>query len=439
MPKILFIQPTQYGGDGLCKQCRIHLPGLAFPHLAALTPRHWEVELKLEVIEDVDFDTDADLVGIGTMGHSIFRGFELADEFRRRGKRVVMGGYMASMAREETLEHADSVVVGDAEIGYPRLLADFEATGRIQRIYDDRVDSLAGLPVPRYELFRDKPIGPMLPVQAGRGCPHDCSFCSIACLYRGRYLRRPVDEVVRDIEAVRAHGYRKFFLIDDNLVADPEYLAELCRRVTPLGMTWSSQCSLELAKYPDLLRLVRQSGVVLLSFGLEGIVQEGLDRLGKWWLKADEHAAGLAAIQRAGIMVSTEMMLGTDGDTEESIRETLRFVERNRIPIPRFYILTPIPGTDLFDQCRREGRLLNDDFRQYDGSRCVHRPARMTAERVTDLYWWLNRRVFSWRSIARRTVGNAVLWKNPWLCVFALAVNVHYRGYVKRGITPNIF
>jgi len=200
MPRLLLIQPTQYDHGGkLCKQDRIYLPGLVFPLLAAMAPDRWQIDVRIEVVDEIDFDADVDLVGIGTMGYTMFRALELAREFRRRRKPVFLGGYMASLVAEAALEHVDSVVVGDAEISFPKLLADFEATGRIARKYDHPVASLAGLPVPRYGLLTAKPIGTMLPVQAGRGCPHLCSFCSIACIYQGRYMARPLAEVMRDI------------------------------------------------------------------------------------------------------------------------------------------------------------------------------------------------------------------------------------------------
>lgn len=440
MPKILFIQPTQYGVDGaLCKQSRIHLPGLVFPLLAALTPPHWEVELKLEVVDEIPLETDADLVGIGSMGHTIWRGAELAAEFRRRGKPVFMGGYMASMVPEKALEFVDSVVVGDAEISYPLLLRDFERHGRLERIYLNPVENLAGLPVPRYELLTAKPIGRMLPVQAGRGCPHLCSFCSIACLYQGRYLSRSVDEVLRDIQAVRELGFRSFYLIDDNIVSNPKFLETLCDELAPLGMSWSSQCSLQLARNPRLLEKVRRSGCEILSFGVESVTQEGLDRLGKSWVKVSEHAELLRRITESGIMPSTEMMVGTDSDTEESIRATLDFIEEARIPIPRVYILTPIPGSELFRQYEAEGRIVHTDFKQYNGSTCVHVPERLSPERLTELYWWLNQSIFSLGSILRRTLLNPAILRRPLLHLFALVVNLHYRRYVRRRIPPNIF
>jgi radical SAM superfamily enzyme YgiQ (UPF0313 family) len=439
MPKILLIQPTQYAGDGkLCKQRRIYLPGLAFPLLAALTPAHWQVEIALEVVDEVDFTSDADIVGIGTMGHATFRGLEIAREFRRRGKTVIMGGSMASLVPQEALKYVDAVVVGDAETAYPHLLADFERTGRVQPIYDAPLTSLAGLPVPRYDLLMHKPIGGMLPAQAGRGCPHTCSFCAIACIYRGRYLTRPVEEVIRDIAAIKALGIRSFTLLDDNIVSRPQYLHELCEAIEPLGMTWATQCSLELARHPELLRRVRQAGATMMSFGVESIEQDGVDTLGKAWLKVDRHEPSLQTISEAGILVSTEMIVGTDADTEATFEASYRFVQRARIPIPRFYVLTPTPGTPLFHQYKAEGRLLSEDFKDYTGSRCVHRPARMAAERVNALYWRLNERVFSIGSILRRTLFHPHFFRNPRAYLFACYINFHYRRYVNKRVPPNI-
>jgi radical SAM superfamily enzyme YgiQ (UPF0313 family) len=440
VPRLLLVQPTQYGADGeLCKQSRIWLPGLAFPHLAALAPAGWEVEVALEVVDDVDLDTDADLVGIGTMGHATFRGLALAKEFRARGKTVVMGGYMASMAPERVLEQVDAVVVGDGEHAFPRMLRDFQRTGKVERLYQDPVTSLDGLPVPRYELLLRKPIAGMLPVQAGRGCHHLCSFCSIACLYRGKYLTRPVHEVVRDIEVIRDLGLRRFYLIDDNLVSNPRYLEALCDAIAPLRMQWATQCSLQLAAQPRLLDKVRRSGATIMSFGVESITQESVDRVGKKWLRVDGHGEAIRTLGEAGLLVSTEMMVGLDGDTEESLRATAEFVDRLRIPVPRFYILTPMPGTPLFDDLKRQGRLLTEDLTQYTGARAVHRPERISPERLTELYWWLCDRVFSLRSILRRTLLHPRFLRQPLAFLFALVVNLHYRRYVRRRVPPNIF
>ncbi len=440
MPKILFIQPTQYAESGkLCKQSKINLPGLAFPLLAAYLPSNWEVELLIEVVDEINFESNADIIGIGTMGHATFRGLEIAAEFKKRGKVVVLGGYMASIAYEEAMKHVDSVIVGDAEISFPLMLKDFEETGKVKPLYNYPVSELKNLPVPRYELLTQKKIGLMLPVQAGRGCTFTCSFCSIACLYEGKYLFRPVDEVIRDIKEVKRLGFNRFYLIDDNIASNPKYLRELCEKITPLKMKWASQCAIHLAKNAELLKIVRDSGCDLMSFGVESISQDAIDSLDKPWLKASEHEKNMKTLSASGIVVSTEMIVGTDYDTEESIRETFNFIYRNRVPIPRFYILTPVPGTSLHNQLKEQGRMLTDDLKQFDGTRSVYIPAKISPEKLVEMYWWLNNQVFSLKSIFHRVLLNKYLWKNPEMLLFSLGVNLHYRSYVKRKITPNIF
>lgn len=440
MPKIVFIQPTQYKAEdkSLCKQKRIHLPGLALPLLAAMLPDYWEAEILIEVVDDIDYDIKADIVAIGTMGYAMFRGMEIADEFRKRGKTVVMGGYMASIAVNLAIKHSDSVVIGDAENSFPELLRDFEK-GNLQKLYNLPVSNLENLPVPKYEMLINKPIGNMLPVQAGRGCSYNCSFCSIACLYKGKYIPRPVNDVIRDIEVIKNLGFKRFYLIDDNIISSPKYLENLCDEIAPFKMKWATQCSLQLAKNKRLLDKVVLSGGELFSFGLESINQNGLDLLNKSWLKVNEHEKNLKTLTKAGIIVSTEMIVGTDGDTEESIADTKTFIERNQIPIPRFYILTPIPETNLYNQMLKEDRLVTDDWKLYNGSRCVHKPKLISPARLTEMYWWLNKEIFSWRSIFRRVILNSSLWKKPYMLIFALVVNLHYRKYIMNKITPNIF
>ena len=440
MPKILFIQPTQYARDGkLCKQKRIHLPGLAFPLLASYTPDNWEIDLRIEVVDDIPFDSDADLIAIGTMGHTIFRGLEIANEFKKRNKTIVMGGYMASMAAKEAIKHVDSVLIGDGEIAYPRMLNDFERTGKLNQIYEDPIYNLDTLPIPRYSLLIEKPIGDMLPVQAGRGCQFNCSFCSIACLYKGKYLFRPVHEVMRDIKVIKELGFNRFFLIDDNIASNPKYLEELCKEITPLKMKWASQCTLQLAGNPELLSMVTKSGCDLMSFGVESINQESLNEVNKSWIKASDHAKNLKVLSQAGIAVSTEMIIGTDSDTSQTIKDTLQFINDNRIPLPRFYILLPIPGSELFSQIKKEGRLLTENFKEYDGSKCVHYPKKINPDVLNDQFWWLNRNVFSFKSIVHRTLFNKYLWKNPKTLMLMVYVNLHYRKYIRRKIVPNIY
>ncbi len=438
----MFIQATQYSAAsklGLCKQKKIYLPGLVFPLLAALTPDNWEIDVKLEVVDDIDFDADVDLVGIGCMGHAVFRGIDIADEFRKRGKKVFFGGYMASMLPDFVAPHADSIVIGDAEISYPQLLKDFEKNGKLKKIYDNPLKNLDGLPVPLYEHLTRKNIGDMLPVQAGRGCPHTCSFCSVACIYKGKYMSRPIDEVMNDIYRIKELGYNGIYLLDDNIVSNPTFLDEFAERMKPLDMIWSSQCSLNLARNPGLLKKVAASGCKVLSFGLESITQEGLDKLNKKWVKVSEHEELLGRIMDAGIMASTEMMIGTDSDTEESIRETAAFIKRTKVAIPRFYILTPFPGSPLYDEYKKKGKLIHENYIEYTGTNCVHYPEKISPEKLNEMYRWLTTEVFSLPHIFSRLLCSKGLMTNTRYYLIALLMNLQYRIYTRRGDAPNIF
>lgn len=441
MPKLLLIQSTQYsaGSSKLCKQSRIYLPGLAFPLLAAYLPDQWQLELNIEVVDEINFDSDADVVGIGAMGHAVFRAIDIAKEFRKRGKTVFMGGYMPSLIPWFVDEYCDGVIIGDAEISLPELLDDFEKTGTIKKRYDHPLKDLNCLPLPRYELLMEKRIGFMLPVQAGRGCPHLCSYCSIACIYKGRYIARPVDEVMRDIKRIKELGFSYFYLLDDNIIGNPEFLDELCDRIRPLKMKWASQCSINLARNPALLKKVADSGCRIMSLGIESITQQGLNQLNKNWVNTGEHVKLLKRISDAGIIPATEMMLGTDSDTVDSIRNTYKFVMKSGIPIPKFYILTPMPGSVLYEDYKKQGRLLHEDYNYYTATNCVHTPANMTPAELNQMYWWLYKRVYTLPNILKRTLLNRSFLKHPATLLFAFFVNLKYRKSIKNGDAPNIF
>ena len=439
MPKILFIQSSQYmSKGGIVKQRKLYLPGLVFSLLSTYVPKNWEVEVALEVIDEVDFNTDADLIAIGGMGHAIFRGFDIADEFRRKGKVVFFGGYMASMIPDIVLQHADGLIIGDSEISLPKLISDFEQTGSIQKIYDFPIKEINHLPVPNYEILTRKKISNMLPVQVGRGCNHACSFCSIACLYKGRYMVRPLEDVIRDIKKIKSLGYKKFYIIDDNLVANPDYLRELCAHIKPLKMKWSSQCTMNLAKDKELLKIVADAGCEILSLGIESISQEGLDKLNKKWLKVSEHEELIKNFSDEGIMVSAEMIIGTDGDTIEGIKKTFDFIQKVKLPLVRVYILTPIPSTTMYSELKNSQRLIHEDYSKYTASQCVHYPEKINPDELTETYHWMNQQIFSLKSIFSRTLGNKYFLKNPGSYLFAFFVNLHYRSFVKKGETPLI-
>lgn len=440
MKKLLLIQPSPYDQKKEpIKKKRLYFAGLALPLLAALTPKDYEVEIILETIEDIPWDTDADIIGISTMGHGVIRSIDLAQEFRKRGKTVILGGYMASLMAEEAAQYCDCVVVGDAELVWAELFRDYEQ-GRLKKIYEKKITGgRLSTPLPRFDLLQGKRLGDFLPVQAGRGCPNACSFCSVSCLYKGSYIKKDLAEVLRDIRQVKDLGYKKFLLLDDNLFSDRAYLEALLEGIQSLGMKWMSQCDIRIAKEEGLLKKLKDSGCMALSFGLESISRESLIHMDKGWANPEEYPQLIRKIQDHGIDVSTEMVVGGDGDTLESIRATKDFIEDNKISVPRFYILTPIPGTKFFKEMMEERRLVGEDIYSFDGTRAVHQPRNMTPEELTQAYWDLYKAVFTYRSIFKRNILRREFARQPLKYIFYVVVNLYYREQIYKKITPNIF
>lgn len=440
MKKILLIQPSPYDGDHKpIKKKRLYFVGLGMPLLAAMMPEDWETEIILEIIEDIPMDTDADLIGISTMGHGVLRSIDLAKEFREKGKTVVLGGYMASIMPEEASKYCDALVVGDAELVWKDLLDDFEK-GQLKKVYEKNLErGTFSTPLPRFDLILDKNIGDFLPVQAGRGCPNTCSFCSVACLYEGKYIKKSLEEVIRDIRQIKDLGFKKILLLDDNIFSDKIYLYKLLDEIKIMDIEWMSQCDIRIGKEDELLKKLKDSGCTTLSFGLESISKESLRAMNKGWADPSDYSRAIRNIQDHGIDVSTEMVVGGEGDTLESIRLTKDFIEENKISVPRFYILTPFPGTKFYREIESQGRLVNHDIYTFDGTEAVYRPAHMTPDELTKAYWNLYESLFTWKSIIKRNIFRREFLKQPGKYIFYMGVNLYYRYQIKMRITPNIF
>lgn len=435
--KILLIQPTPYdSGGALIKKDKLYFVGLALPLLAALTPEEFEVQLCYETIEDVPFDTDAELIGISSMGHAVIRTIDIAKKFRELGKTVILGGYMVSLMPEEAQKYGDSVMIGDSEETWGEMLEDYK-NGCLKKVYKKKLTELK-TPLPHYELLLDKKIGNFLPVQAGRGCPKTCSFCSIYCLYHGQYLKREIPEVIRDIKRIKELGFKQFLLLDDNIFSNRDYAVKLCAEIKKLKMKWMTQCSIDIAKDEELLEIISKSGCYVLSFGLESITKESLVSMNKSWANPDKYAEQIKIIRKHGIDISTEMVVGAEGDTLESIRNTADFIADNHIAVPRFYILTPIPGTKFFDEMQAQNRIYNTDIYSYNGCEAVHIPKNMTPEELTKAYWDLYNKVYSVRCIIKRTLLTSSVFRRPFQAFFYFFVNLFYRKQIKKGIVPNI-
>jgi radical SAM superfamily enzyme YgiQ (UPF0313 family) len=438
--KILLISPTGLDKKGKpIVQNKTYLPGLTMLQLAAVTPENFDVRVVSETSEPIPFDEHWDLVGLTGMGGSgVVRGWQLSDIFRAKGVTTVMGGIAASLCKPEwTLDHADCLVTGEAEDTWPVVLDDF-VNGRLKNYYKmETVPDVTKFPEPVYEKLNKRYYGFWRPVQATRGCPFPCTFCSISEFYKRSYRKRPVEQVIRDVRAAKAHGTRYITFIDDNIGVDFKYCRELWEALIEENIIWASQCSLQLTEDEDMLALAARSGCRILSFGIETVNPKSLEHIDKEWNRPERYEKAFKVVQKHGIAVSTEMILGLDGDNKDVFDTTFDFIMKNQISLPRQYILTPVPGTPLYEEMLTEKRIFDHDFVKYNGGDAVFHPKNMTAEELQAGYWKLYQKLYSAKNIFRRIAGNPS-GLSPYMNMFVWATNMVYRNHISRDITPGI-
>ncbi len=396
---------------------------LTLTTLAALTPSGNEVRITDENIEPIDFEEEVDLVGITGMVMHAKRAYEIAHRFRQRGIPVVMGGPHASSCSLEAKEHVDSVVVGEAEEIWPQLIEDFKR-GNLKPFYQaGDFCSMKGFPQPRLDLLRKEAYMTVNCVQTTRGCPHQCDFCHVTHFFGNTYRCRPVDEVIREVE--RLDGEFIVF-IDDNIAGNRRHAKELFTRLKPLKKKWAGQASLTLTRDPDLLKLAAESGCVSLFVGVESLSAENLKEVNKSFNRAHQFEEALRALHDHDIMILAGFIFGLDHDDEGVFERTLKFCERNRIELPSFFLLTPLPGTPLFQRIESEGRLLHKDWSKYNGATVVFRPKLMTEETLQQGFNWVCKEGYSWGSIAKRVF-------HPQQRFFTRVLsNIAYRNIIRR-------
>lgn len=431
--KILLISPDLQGSIFRYSRREVRyfsFPRLTLPLLAALTPAEHSVRLVDESVEDIDFHAEADLVGISLLTFLAPRGYEIADRFRQRGTKVVLGGMHASALPEEALLHADSVVIGEAEEIWPSLLEDFQR-GELKRIYrNERRPCLEGLPRPRLDLLKREGYLNANCVQATRGCPFGCDFCSVTDFFGNSYRLRPVEEVVAEVASLAGD----FIFVDDNIAGSRAYAKELFSALIPLGKKWGSQCNLALAEDSELLDLAARSGCTHMFMGIETISQANLNGLRKSFNRTSKYEDYLARFHDQGIVINAGMIFGMDEDDDSVFPTTVEFLEKNRVELTLFNILTPLPGTRLYEQLEREDRIIDRDWTHYDGRHVVFRPKRMSPETLRDGFFWAFHQLYSWRSIFTR------LQERSRRTIPSYYMNFAYRRILKRmprgGLTP---
>ncbi len=406
--KVLIVYPSHYNEKGaLIKIRKALLVPRILPYLAALTPPGYDVRLLNEVVEDLDFDMDVDLVALTGMICHMPRAVEIAREFRRRGKTTVYGGVAAYTFQDQLSGVFDSLVPGEAEGIWPRLLADFER-GALQPLYENAAaPALDGLPLPRYDLINPKHYlnsrydkqHPIYSLETSRGCPHNCDFCLVTRFFGKRMRFRPIDEVVAEIKHC---GAKYLFLSDDNIAVAPARARELFIALAPLGVKWIGQFETSAARDPELLRLAAAAGCTAAFLGVESLNQDNLRAVNKPQRDHGDIRDVVKAFTAAGISVTASVIFGLDADTPASIADTARELADAGVQIMMPWIITPLPRTRFFDRCVQQSAFLHTNYNLYDAMHPVIRHHGMSPAQLEQAYWKAAAQFYSLPNIFKR-------------------------------------
>ena len=424
--RILLIHPQheiQRFGTGVYKKHLRYAP-TTMPTLAALVPPELNAEVRVidEMVEPVDLNLEADLVGLTAITSAAPHAYELAHAFKARGATTVMGGVHASLMPDEALEHVDAVVKGYAETSWPRLLQDF-AAGRLGRVYEPDGSEPGTLVTPAREHIRRKEYVLSNTVEMSRGCSKRCDFCVTHRLHEA-YVTKDIDQVIAEIAGLPG---RLVAFLDPNLIGNIPYAREFFTALKPLKKLWAGCVSVDVLSHPGLLELMVESGGRGFLIGFESLSQAALDAAGKDFSQVKDYADAMRTFHRHGVVVQGSFVFGFDTDDKDVFERTVDFIIDAKIDLPQFTVYTPFPGTVVYERMQAEGRILSRDWSRYNGHDVVFEPKQMSVEDLDRGLRYAWSRTYSIPNILRR------LWGEPyWVKPLALLSNLNFRRFMRR-------
>jgi len=389
--RALLIIPRVPGGGGRLT------PNLGILTLAGLTPQNIEVSVTDENIDEVNFDDKIDLVGITAMTPTAIRSYEIADEFRKKGIAVVLGGFHASAVPEEASQHADCVVIGEAEEIWASLLHDFQL-GNLKKFYRRKeFANLENLSLPRRDLLNSRSYRLFNTVETTRGCPYQCSFCSVSFHFGNTYRFRPVKDVIKEVETLEG---KYLFFVDDNIVGVHWRTKELFKALIPCKKKWIGQGSITFGYDQETVELAARSGCIAMFIGFESVSQSSLGEVGKSFNIVARYEDVIKRIHAHGISIHAAFIFGFDHDDESVFEKTVTFANKTKLDSVSFSVLTPFPGTPLYQKLVKENRILTRDWSKYGG--VIFKPKLMSSETLHEGCKWAWKECYSYKSIFTR-------------------------------------
>ncbi|MBN2599191.1 MAG: B12-binding domain-containing radical SAM protein [Candidatus Thermoplasmatota archaeon] len=434
--KILLVFPriehgaTTYSDKGSWSSILFGYPIITLPHLAGITPSQHTVKIVNENYEDIDFNEQVDLVGITSYTMTAPRVYAIADEFRRRGKKVVLGGYHPTAMPQEAIQHADSVVLGEAELTWPEVIHDCEK-GVLRQFYGPNPEfDMAAIPPIRRDLIRQNPM--IGAVQSTRGCPNRCEFCAIASFCNHAVKQRPVKNVVEEISQM---PNRIYVIHDPSLTVNPAYSRELFKELIrqKVHKEWvSNGNSNVLGKIDDeFLNLAKKSGCVEWFIGFESVSQAALNGAKKTVNKVEDFKKTIKRLHKHGMAVQGGIIFGFDQDTTDIFDMTLEKMYEWELDVVEVNILTPFPGTPLYDRLEGEGRITSRDWKRYNQVDVVFKPKQMTEKELFEGSRKVAKQYYSVPNVIKRAVRTFTIVRNL-SAVLPAGTNYTFRRYYKR-------
>ncbi|HBB72114.1 MAG TPA: radical SAM protein [Ruminococcus sp.] len=434
--KITFIVPAIGKKPGKKYIGTWKMEPLTIAMLKALTPPEISTELFDDRIELIDYDTETDLVCITVETYTAKRSYRIAQHFRERGIPVVMGGYHVTLCPEEAEEFCDCVMIGNAETVWRNMLDDF-VHGRLQRSYSG---GTAEYDVqPDKSIFQGKKYLPVSLVETGRGCIHNCDFCSICRFYQSRYHARSHDLILDDI---KHSDHRIAFLVDDNLVADHSNAIRLFEEIAPLKIKWAGQGTLSMAKNEKLLKAMKKSGCEVILIGFESLNPENLRQMNKSFNMAmGERDELVKRVHDAGLGIYATFVFGYDNDDERTVSDSLEFAKKHNFYTAAFNHLLPFPNTPLYQRLRDDGRLIFDKWWLADGynyGELAFHPKKVSAEQLSKLCRDARKEFSSARTVLSRGAAalgrtSPLLWGLFWAMNLRLGEEIDQKMNVPIG------